>query len=72
MKKKIEQFKSLAKIAKATMGAGLVTTVATPEDPFAGLLITLVGIVADAVISYIKGKANEKAIAEAEKAQAIE
>jgi len=66
--KKIALLIKLGKAAKAITGVGAGTAVVSedPQTTQIALLISLVSIIADIVISYLKGKENSKAIKDLE------
>lgn len=70
--KKIKLLIKLGKAAKAITGVGIgigASTAIVSEDPQTtqiALLISLVSIIADIVISYLKGKENGKVIKDLE------
>lgn len=62
--KKISLLIKLGKIAKGAIagGAGTALVAEDPQTTQAALLVSLVSIIADIIISYIKGRENQKEI----------
>ena len=62
--KKISLLIRLGKATKAAIAGGVGTAVVAedPQTTMAALMVTLVSVVADIIISYIKGKENAKTV----------
>lgn len=60
--KKLKLLIRLSKVAKTITGVGAGTAIISedPQTTQVSLLISLVSIIADMIISYIKGKENKK------------